>query len=61
VPSLVVHGAEDALVNVSGARATATAIPDAELLVVEGMGHDLPRAVWPQIIDRITALAARAG
>jgi pimeloyl-ACP methyl ester carboxylesterase len=61
VPSLVVHGAEDALVNVSGGRATAAAIPDAELLVVEGMGHDLPRAVWPQIIDRITALAARAG
>jgi pimeloyl-ACP methyl ester carboxylesterase len=61
VPSLVIHGAEDALVNVSGGRATAAAIPDAELLVVEGMGHDLPRAVWPQIIDRITALAARAG
>jgi pimeloyl-ACP methyl ester carboxylesterase len=61
VPSLVVHGAEDALVNISGGRATAAAIPDAELLVVEGMGHDLPRAVWPQIIDRITALAARAG
>jgi pimeloyl-ACP methyl ester carboxylesterase len=61
VPSLVVHGAEVALVNVSGGRATAAAIPDAELLVVEGMGHDLPRAVWPQIIDRITALAARAG
>jgi pimeloyl-ACP methyl ester carboxylesterase len=61
VPSLVVHGAEDALVNISGGRATAAAIPDAELLVVEGMGHDLPRAVWPQIIDHITALAARAG
>jgi pimeloyl-ACP methyl ester carboxylesterase len=61
VPSLVIHGAEDALVNVSGGRATAAAIPDAELLVIEGMGHDLPRAVWPQIIDRITALAARAG
>jgi pimeloyl-ACP methyl ester carboxylesterase len=61
VPSLVIHGAEDALVNLSGGRATAAAIPDAELLVVEGMGHDLPRAVWPQIIDRITALVARAG
>jgi pimeloyl-ACP methyl ester carboxylesterase len=61
VPSLVIHGADDALVNVSGGRATAAAIPDAELLVVEGMGHDLPRAVWPEIIDRITALAQRAG
>jgi pimeloyl-ACP methyl ester carboxylesterase len=60
VPSLVIHGAEDALVNVSGGRATAAAIPDAELLVVEGMGHDLPRAVWPPIIDRIAALIRRA-
>jgi len=60
VPSLVIHGAEDALVNVSGGRATAAAIPDAELLVVEGMGHDLPRAVWPPIIDRIAALVRRA-
>jgi pimeloyl-ACP methyl ester carboxylesterase len=61
VPSLVIHGAEDALVNVSGGRATAAAIPDAELLVVEGMGHDLPRTVWPPIIDRIAALIRRAG
>jgi pimeloyl-ACP methyl ester carboxylesterase len=61
VPSLVIHGADDALVNVSGGHATAAAIPDAELLVVEGMGHDLPRAVWPQIVDRITALVQRAG
>jgi pimeloyl-ACP methyl ester carboxylesterase len=60
VPTLVVHGAEDALVDISGGRATAAAIPDAELLVIDGMGHDLPRAVWPQVIERITALAARA-
>ncbi|MGY1669538.1 alpha/beta fold hydrolase [Geodermatophilus sp. SYSU D00710] len=59
VPTLVVHGAEDALVNVSGGRATAAAIPGAELLVVEGMGHDLPRAVWPQLVDRISALVDR--
>jgi pimeloyl-ACP methyl ester carboxylesterase len=60
VPTLVIHGADDALVDVSGGRATAAAIPDAELLVVEGMGHDLPRPVWPQITDRIAALVARA-
>ncbi len=60
VPTLVIHGAQDKLVDVSGGRATAAAIPDAELLVVDGMGHDLPRAVWPQIIDRITALIERA-
>jgi pimeloyl-ACP methyl ester carboxylesterase len=56
----VIHGAEDALVNVSGGRATAAAIPDAELLVVDGMGHDLPREVWPELLDRITALIGRA-
>ncbi|MGY1726781.1 alpha/beta fold hydrolase [Geodermatophilus sp. SYSU D01062] len=60
VPTLVVHGEHDALVDVSGGRATAAAIPGAELLVVDGMGHDLPREVWPQLVDRITELAARA-
>jgi hypothetical protein len=47
-------------VNVSGGRATAAAVPGAELLVLEGMGHDLPRALWPEITDRITALVERA-
>jgi pimeloyl-ACP methyl ester carboxylesterase len=61
VPTLVIHGSDDALVNVNGGRATAAAIPDAELLVVDGMGHDLPRAVWPEITDRISALIERAG
>ena len=60
VPTLVVHGERDALVDVSGGRATAGAIPGAELLVVDGMGHDLPREVWPQITDRIAALVERA-
>jgi pimeloyl-ACP methyl ester carboxylesterase len=61
VPTLVIHGSEDALVNVSGGRATAAAVPGAELLVVDGMGHDLPRAVWPEITDRVCALIDRAG
>ncbi|MCZ2848560.1 alpha/beta fold hydrolase [Modestobacter sp. VKM Ac-2978] len=56
VPTLVVHGDQDALVNVDGGRATAAAVPGADLLVVEGMGHDLPRDTWPQLIDRITDL-----
>ena len=58
-PTLVVHGAQDTLVDVSGGRATAAAIPGAELWVVEGMGHDLPRALWPELVDRITALVQR--
>jgi pimeloyl-ACP methyl ester carboxylesterase len=60
VPTLVVHGSDDALVNVSGGRATAAAVPGAELLEIEGMGHDLPRATWPEITDRILALVRRA-
>jgi pimeloyl-ACP methyl ester carboxylesterase len=60
VPTLVLHGAQDPLVNVSGGRATAAAIPGAELVVVEGMGHDLPRALWPEITTRIATLVERA-
>jgi pimeloyl-ACP methyl ester carboxylesterase len=60
VPALVVHGARDPLVHVSGARATARAIPGADLDVVPGMGHDLPRAVWPRVIRGITRIAGRA-
>jgi pimeloyl-ACP methyl ester carboxylesterase len=60
VPTLVIHGSDDALVNVSGGRATAAAIPEAELLIVEGMGHDFPRKKWAEITDRITALVERA-
>jgi pimeloyl-ACP methyl ester carboxylesterase len=60
VPTLVIHGSADTLVNVSGGRATAAAVPGAELLVVEGMGHDLPREVWPEITDRVCALIDRA-
>jgi pimeloyl-ACP methyl ester carboxylesterase len=60
VPTLVLHGAEDPLVDVSGGRATAEAVPGAELVVFDGMGHDLPRALWPEITARIAALVERA-
>ena len=60
VPTLVVHGADDPLVDVSGGRATARAIAGAELAVLEGMGHDLPRGLWVEIAGRIGALAERA-
>lgn len=61
VPSLVIHGDADPLVRIEGGRATAAAIPGAELVVIEGMGHDLPRGVWTEIVDAIGELAARAG
>jgi pimeloyl-ACP methyl ester carboxylesterase len=60
-PTVVIHGSEDPLITVSGGEATARAVPGAELLVIPGMGHDLPRGVWEQIIDAITANARRAG
>ena len=50
-PTLVIHGSIDPLVSPSGGRATARAIPDAELMMIEGMGHDLPRVLWPRLID----------
>ncbi len=59
-PTLVIHGTADRLVAPSGGRATARAIPGAELLRIEGMGHDLPRAVWPRLIDAIAEQAVRA-
>jgi pimeloyl-ACP methyl ester carboxylesterase len=60
VPSLVIHGTKDKLVRVSGGKATARAIPGARLMLVDGMGHDLPRGAWPRILDGIAETAARA-
>ncbi|HEX4484068.1 MAG TPA: alpha/beta hydrolase [Solirubrobacteraceae bacterium] len=60
-PTLVVHGSADPLVRPSGGRATARAIKGSKLMRVEGMGHDLPRVVWPRLIDAIVENAARAG
>jgi pimeloyl-ACP methyl ester carboxylesterase len=59
-PTLVIHGTADRLVAPSGGRATARAIPGARLLMIDGMGHDLPRRVWPQVLDAITDNAAQA-
>jgi pimeloyl-ACP methyl ester carboxylesterase len=59
-PTLVIHGTKDKLVRVSGGKATAKAVPGARLLLVDGMGHDLPRGAWPQILDGIAENAARA-
>jgi pimeloyl-ACP methyl ester carboxylesterase len=59
-PTLVIHGTADRLVSPSGGRATARAISGARLLPIPGMGHDLPRAAWPTLIDAIAEHAARA-
>jgi pimeloyl-ACP methyl ester carboxylesterase len=59
VPTLVIHGTQDPLVGVAGGRATADAIPGAELVEIDGMGHDFPRELWPDITGRIAALVRR--
>jgi pimeloyl-ACP methyl ester carboxylesterase len=59
-PTLVIHGTVDKMVRPSGGRATAQAIPGARLMMVEGMGHDLPRGAWPQLIDAISEHARAA-
>ena len=60
VPTSVVHGLSDRMVHVSGGRATARAIPGAELTLVPGMGHDLPPEVFSTIVRAISRAAARA-
>ncbi len=60
VPTLVVHGTDDVLVRPSGGKATHQAIPGSRMLWIKGMGHDLPRGAWPQIVPAILANVARA-
>ena len=59
-PTLVIHGDADPLVPLEGGRDTAQAIPDAELLVIEGLGHEMPPPVWPRIIDAIAEHTEKA-
>ena len=60
LPTTVIHGASDPLIRPTGGRATARAIRGARLQVIDGMGHDLPRPLWPTILDEIAATAERA-
>ncbi len=59
-PAAVVHGDSDPLVPLAHGRATARAIPGAELTIIEGMGHGLAEAAWPQIASAIERISARA-
>jgi pimeloyl-ACP methyl ester carboxylesterase len=59
VPVLVIHGTSDPLVTVSGGYATAKAIPDSTLHIVEGMGHDIPPPLWDEFVDLIHTNATR--
>jgi pimeloyl-ACP methyl ester carboxylesterase len=60
VPTVVIHGERDPLIPFRAGVATAKAIPGAELLAFPGMGHDLPRELWPRFTDALTKNAERA-
>jgi pimeloyl-ACP methyl ester carboxylesterase len=60
VPALVLHGERDPLLRPAAARRTAAAIDGARLVLLPGVGHDLPAAVWPQVAAEVRALADRA-
>jgi pimeloyl-ACP methyl ester carboxylesterase len=60
VPTLVIHGSDDPLVPIEGGKDTAETIPNAKLLIIDGMGHSLPPETWPQIVDAITENANQA-
>ena len=52
-PTLIIHGDEDPLMSVEGGKEMAQLIPGAKLLIINGMGHDMPKEAWPKIIDAI--------
>jgi pimeloyl-ACP methyl ester carboxylesterase len=57
VPTLVIHGKDDILVPIENGRMVAAAVPGARILELDGMGHDIPKRVWPQVIDAIVETA----
>jgi len=60
-PTLVIHGDEDPLVPIENSKDAAEAIPGAELMIIKGMGHDLPyQGAWPRIVEAISAHTRKA-
>ena len=59
MPFTVIHGTADTLVTPTGGQRTAEAVRHAVHVEIEGMGHNLPRALWPQIMDEIDATVER--
>jgi pimeloyl-ACP methyl ester carboxylesterase len=59
-PTVVIHGTRDPLVRPAAGRSVAAAIPGARLVMIPGMGHDLPRELWPRIVGELAANASRA-
>ncbi len=59
-PTLVIHGDKDPFMSLEGGKETAQLIPGAKLLIIEGMGHDMPKETWPRITDAISNHAMQA-
>jgi pimeloyl-ACP methyl ester carboxylesterase len=60
IPTLVIHGRADSLIDPIGGHRTAEVVPGANLLMLHDMGHDLPRPLWPVIIDAIISHTTHA-
>jgi pimeloyl-ACP methyl ester carboxylesterase len=60
VPTVVIHGADDPLIQLEAGEDTARTIPGAKLVVIPGMGHDFPQGAWPVMVDAIIENARRA-
>jgi len=60
IAATVIHGRQDNLVNIAGGIEAAELIPNANLVIIEGMSHELPRGAWPQIISAIVETVDRA-
>ena len=60
VPTLVLHGSADTLIEPSGGERTAELVPGARYVVIEGMGHDYPTVYWDELVERVTDHAAAA-
>lgn len=60
IPTLVIHGEQDPLVPPDNGRQTAAALRDTRLMMIPGMGHNLPERVWPEVVDAIAAVAGKA-
>jgi pimeloyl-ACP methyl ester carboxylesterase len=60
-PTLVIQGSEDPFFPIECGRATAEAVPGAELLIIEGLGHGFPAKAWPLLVDAVAAHTRKAG
>jgi pimeloyl-ACP methyl ester carboxylesterase len=60
-PTLVIHGDADRMCDVSGGKAIAAAIPGAELVIMAGMGHSIPKQLWSELAARIADHIHQAG